>query len=237
MIKTQSSFFRTALFAGGGGIVALSFFLSTAGKIMTAVRGFTWISIAVMYLVFSTPFFFSKIRTSTFSAKIPTFALVWGGIIVYILASIVNIGLISMGMSLSKGIVAQLGLLFLFGVDVYFAYFASAHAADVTSSENLNLAYLSEMKTKAQEVLIAVKNLPPEYDATQKIIMGAIEECRYLSPVNNNMGDGLEQKITVALRTIEDGCNTIAAGGRPEGWKQVARNLQIFVKERKLLRN
>ena len=237
MTGKQSSFFRTILFLFGGGIIALAFFLSTQGKELTRVDAFIWISIAVMYLVFFTPFFFSVIRIGNFSAKIPPLALVWTGIIGYIIFSIVNIVLLSNGMSFTKALVAQCILLFLFFIDVYFAYFASSHVSGVAASEKVKQHYVHELKAKAQVLLLTVKNLPAEYEAAQKLISGAIEDCKYIYPVDNGAGDELELKIIASLRSIEELCGTITGGGHSMDLEKEAHNLQAFVKERKLLRN
>jgi hypothetical protein len=69
MTAKQSVFFRTILFLLGAGIVVLAFFLLTREKELTGHIAFIWILIAVMYLVFFTPFFFSVIRISNFFGK------------------------------------------------------------------------------------------------------------------------------------------------------------------------
>jgi hypothetical protein len=237
MTGKQSLFFRAVLFLFGAGIAALAFFLSTQGKELTKVDAFIWISIAVMYLAFFTPFFFSAIRTGNFSAKIPPLALVWSGILGYIIFSVVNIVLIANGMSFTKAVVAQCVLLFLFFIDVYFAYFASGHVPAVVASEKAKQLYVQELKTKAQTLLLAVKELPAEYEAVQKLITGSIEDCKYIYPVDNGAGDELELKIIAALKSVEEICGAIASGGHPVDLEKTARALQGFVKERKLLRN
>jgi hypothetical protein len=237
MTRKQLSFFRIILFLSGAGIIALAFFLSTEGKELTRVNAFIWISIAVMYLVFFTPFFFSAIRIGNFSAKLPPLALVWTGITGYIIFSVVNIVLLSKGMSYTKALVAQCILLFLFFIDVYFAYFASGHASSVAAAEKAKRQYVQELKAKAQVLLLTVRNLPAEYEAAQKRIAGAIEDCGYIYPVDNGAGDELELKIIAALWTIEEICGTIEAGGNSTDLEKTARDLQALIKERKLLRN
>ena len=237
MTGKQSLFLRTLLFLFGAGIIALAFSLLTQGKEVTVSIAFTWISIAVMYLVFFTPFFFSVIRAGNFSAKIPPLALVWAGITGYILLSIVNIVLLSSGMAFTKAVVAQCVLLFLFFVDVYFAYFASDHVSGIAAAEREKQQYVNELKAKAQTLLLRVRALPAEYEAAQKQISAAIEDCRYIYPVDKGAGDELELTIIAALRTIEEICGTIEAGGHSPDLEKTAHNLQRCIKERKLLRN
>ena len=237
MTGKQSLFFRVLLFLFGAGIIVLAFLISTSGKELNKSIAFIWISIALMYLVFFTPFFFSMIRIGNFSAKIPPLALVWTGIIIYIILSITNIILLVNGMSFTKALIGQCGLLFLFLIDVYFAYLASSHVSGVAASEKEKLLHVNELKSKAQMLLLRVKSLPSEYEAVQKMIMTSIEDCRYIYPVDNGAGSALELKIIAALQSIEEICGSISAGGRPAAFEKTAANLQMLVKERKLLRN
>jgi hypothetical protein len=237
MTQKQSLIFRIILFLFGAGIVVFAFFLSTQEKELTESIAFIWISIAVMYLVFFTPFFFSVIRIGNFSVKIPSLVLVWIGIIGYIVLSIINIFLLLNRMSFAIVIITQCILLFLFFVDVYFAYFASGHVSSVAREEKQKQQYTNELKAKAQTLLLRVRALPVEYAEAQKQISMAIEECKYIYPIDNGAGDVLELKIIAALQSIEEICASIASGGRPTDLEQTARNLQMLVKERKLIRN
>jgi hypothetical protein len=237
MTAKQSLFFRTILFLLGAGIVVFAFFLSTREKELTESIAFIWISIAVMYLIFFTPFFFSMVRVGNFSAKIPSLALVWTGIIGYILLSVINIFLLIKGMPFTVVITTQCILLFLFFIDVYFAYFASGHVSSVAAEEKGKQQYVHELKTKAQTLLLHVRALPAEYGAAQKQISTAIEDCKYIYPVDNGAGDALELKIIAALQSIEEICGSIAAGGHSSDMEKIANNLQMLVKERKLIRN
>jgi hypothetical protein len=237
MTRNQSIFFKAILFLFGSGIIALAFFLTNGKKELSRIDVFIWTSIAFMYLVFFTPFFFSSLRIGNFSVKIPPLALVWTGIIVYIILSILNIVLLSKGMSFSKAIVAQVILLFLFFIDVYFAYFASDHVGSVAAEERTKQQFMNELKTKTQVLLLSVNGLPSGYEAAQKMLKKTIEDIRYISPVDNAVGDELELKIIDALKSIADMCDTVSSGGHPVSLEPAARNLQTLVKERKLLRN
>jgi hypothetical protein len=237
MTGKQSLFFRIVLFLFGAGIIALAFFLFTQGKEVTESIAFIWISIAAMYLVIFTPFFFSVIRAGNFSAKIPPLALVWTGISGYTLFSIVNIVLLVNGIPFTAALVAQCALLFLFFVDVYFAYFASDHVSGIAAAEQAKQQYVNELKAKAQTLLLRVKALPAGYEAAQKQISAAIEDCRYIYPVDKGAGDALELTIIAALRTVEEICGTIEAGGHSSDLEKMARGLQMAVRERKMLRN
>jgi hypothetical protein len=237
MNSKQSLLFRAGLFLFGVGIITLAFFLSNEGKELTRIDAFIWVSIAVMYLVFFTPFFFSSLRIANFSVKIPPLALVWTGIIGYIILSILNIILLVNSMSFTRAIISQTILLFLFFIDVYFAYFASDHVGSIAAEEKTKQQYVNELKSKAQVLLLSVNKLPTEYEVTQKLLKQSIEDIKYIYPVGNAAGDEVELKIIAALKSIAEMCNTVVIGGHPVSLESSAHSLQALVKERKLLRN
>lgn len=239
MTRNQSLWFRIVLFLAGGGIVAVAFFLINGGRIVSDADMFMWISIALMYLIAFTPFFFSSISIANFSGKIPSLAMVWTGIILYILASIVVILLLSKGISLHVAIIVQAVILFLFGIDVYLACFASAHVRQVSIEEKNKAQYIAEIKSKAQILALSINSLPGEYENPQKILKQTMEDIKYLSPVKGDMGYELELelKIIIALNTLSELCKDIATGGHPIGLESEAKHLQMLIKERKLLRN
>jgi hypothetical protein len=137
MTKTQSLVFRVLLFLAGAGIIALAFFLLEGGKEIAGKDIFMWISIGIMYLAVFCPFFFLSVNTENFSGKIPSLILIWLGVFLYTPASVVNIVLLKNGIiPLNASIVIQAALLFLFLLDVYFGYFASAHAVQVAAEED-----------------------------------------------------------------------------------------------------
>lgn len=237
MTRKQSQRFRILLFVCGLGIIALAFFLITANKELTRKDVFTWISITVMYCVFFTPFFFSSIRISNFSDKIPSLPLVWTGISLYIIISIVLIILLGVGFPFKAIIIIQAVILFLFMIDVYFAYFASSHAGRVGIEEATTRQYLTEIKTKAQLLSLTVNNLPAEYENAQKILKKTLEDIKYISPVEIGTADELELQIIVAIKSISEKCALIDENSHPSGLLQEAQNLQNLINMRKLLRN
>jgi hypothetical protein len=236
MTKNQSLFFRVLLFLAGAGIVLLSFFLITAGKELTQIDMFIWVYIGIIYLVFWTPFFFSYITIGNFSAKIPRISLVWLGIVLYTAASVVLIALLANNIiAFNAAVIAAAVLLFIFALDVYFAFFTSEYVTNVAKEEKVKLQYISEIKTRAQIVSLSVKSLPARYENENKILVSAFEEIKYISPAPG--GEDLELKIISALNKILELCNAVSGGGAPSGLDSAARELQMLVKERKLLRN
>jgi hypothetical protein len=238
MTKNQSSLFRGALFILGLGVVALAFFLTTQARELTRIDAFTWVSITLMYLAFFIPFFFSSIRLSSFSGKIPSLLMVWTGIVFYIIASIVVIILLSSYIvSLNMAIIAQAILLFLYAVDVYLALFASDHARRVSVEEDTKQQFVGEIKSKSQFLSLSADRLPPEFENVRAIIKRASEDIQYISPLNDGAGEELELKIIISLNKLAELCDGASGGGHPVALAAEANKLQALVRERKLLRN
>ncbi|MDR2417600.1 MAG: hypothetical protein LBD79_00925 [Treponema sp.] len=238
MTKNQSSLFRRALFLLGLGVVALAFFLNTRSRELTRVDVFTWVSITLMYLVFFIPFFFSSIRLSSFSSRIPSLVVFWTGVVFYIIASIVVIILLSLYIvSVNTAIIAQAALLFLFAVNGYLALFASSHAHRVSVEEDTKQRFIDEIKSKAQFLLLSAGGLPAESENAREIIKRVVEDIKYISPLNDGAGDELELKIIISLNTLAELCNSAARSGHPVALPAEARKLQSLVRERKLLKN
>lgn len=236
MTKKSLSVFKYILFLLGAGIVFLAFMLNTSGRSLTQNDKFTWISIALMYLVAFLPLFFSSIRIGNFSAKIPSLAMVWTGVSLYIPASIVIIVLLGTGIvPLNAALIIQSILVFLFAIDIYFGYFANLHTGSAGGEEAATRQYLTEIKSKA--LSLAPGALPAEYEKAQKTLKQALDDIKYISPVQNNAGTDLETRIISALDSIKLLCGTVSEGARPSSLESEINNLQTLVKERKLLRN
>jgi hypothetical protein len=238
MTKNSLSVFKYILFLFGAGIVFLAFKLNTGGRELTQNDMFMWISIAVMYLVVFLPFFFSSIRIGNFSVKIPSLAMVWTGVFLYIPASIVVIVLLRMEVaSFNTVLIIQAILVFLFALDIYFGYFANFHVASVGREEDVQRQYLTEIKSKALSLSLAADRLPAEYEKAGKNLKRALDDIKYITPVRNDAGTSLEIKIISALDSIKLLCETINEGARFSSFENEIDKLQMLVKERKLLRN
>jgi hypothetical protein len=222
----------------GAGIVFLAFKLNTGGRELTQNDMFMWISIAVMYIVIFLPFFFSSIRIGNFSAKVPSLTMTWLGAFLYVPASIVVIALLRSGIvSFRAALFIQAVLAFLFALNIYFGYFANFQVGSVARKEAALMHYLAEIKSKALSLSLAAGGLPEEYEKARKNLKQALEDIRYITPVQRNAGTDLEIKIISALDSIKLLCGIIGEGARPLSFESEINRLQMLVKERKLLRN
>jgi hypothetical protein len=238
MAKNSLSVFKWLLFLFGAGIVFLAFKLNTGGQELTQNDKFVWISIAVMYLVVFLPFFFSSIRIGNFSGKIPSLAMVWVGALLYVPASIVVIVLLSRGtISFNTALIIQAVLAFFFALDIYFGYFANFHVGSVGREEEALRQYLIEIKSKALSLGLASDGLPVEYEKVQKELKQTLDDIKYITPVQNDVGTDLETRIISALDSVKLLCGTISEGARPSSFEGEVSRLRMLVKERKLLRN
>jgi hypothetical protein len=164
---------------------------------------------------------------------------VWSGIILYIAASVTVIILFAKAhvISLNTAIVIQAVLLFLFLVDVYFAYFAGSHVRAVAAEEAGKQQYISRIKSNARIFQLSVDRLPAEYENSQKILKRALDDIKYIYPVDGGAGGDLELKIMRSLDTLAELAGNIKSGAHTAALEPEAENLQMLVNERKLLRN
>ena len=239
MTKNQSLLFRFILLFAGAGIIILAFFVTRGERELNSTDAFVWVSIGLMYLIFFLPFFFSAINIGNFSGKIPKLVLVWIGILLYTAASITVILLLAVAgvISLNTAIIIQAVLLFLFAVNIFFAYFASSHVISVAAEEAGKQQYINQIKPRAQSLLLSINRLPAEYENAQKILKQAIEDIRFIYPVDGGAGSDLELQILQSLNTISEYCSNIQTGAHTAALKSEAEKLQMLAKERKLLRN
>lgn len=241
MTKSQSMLFRLLLFLAGAGIIVLAFFL-IHGKQEPELAPeiiFMWVSIGVIYLVLFLPFLLAAINIGSFSKKIPVISLMWVSIPLYLAASIIVIVLLfyAESFTLNAGIITQSVLLLLLFVMVYLAYFASSHVSSVAGEEAAKQRNISQLKPKAQSLLLSVHKLPPEYAKAQTILKQAIDDIRYIYPVDNGAGDNLESQIMQSLNIISEICSDLFDGAQTASLESEAEKLRMLVKERKLLRN
>jgi uncharacterized protein YukE len=238
MTRNQSLFFRLVLFLAGAGVILLAFFLTTGGKELEGIDAYVWVSIGLMYLAFFMPFFFSSITIGNFSGKIPKLTILWPGIILYIIASLVIILLLAAArvMSLNAAIISHAVVIFLFAINVYFACFASSHAGRVAAEEADIRRNLTEIKARAQALSLLVNRLPAEYENAQKTLRQAVEEIKYIYPVSSGAED-VEQRLFASVNKLSELCGGVSSNAHPANLENEAQALLALVKERKLLRN
>jgi hypothetical protein len=208
------------------------------GRELTQKDGFIWVSIAVMYIVVFLPFFFSSIRIGNFSEKIPSLAMVWLGGFLYIPASIIVIVLlVKVSIPINTAIIIQAVLVFFFAIDIYLGYFANFHTVSVAREESSMMRHLTKIKSKALSLSLAAGELSPKYEDTRKILKQALDDIKYITPVQNDAGTDLETRIISALDSISDSCAFMMEGVFTSTFEDDVNELQALVKERKLLRN
>jgi hypothetical protein len=132
-------------------------------------------------------------------------------------------------------VIIQAALLFLFFVDVYFAYFAVDHVHAVATEEADKQQYLTCIKSKAQVLQLSIEKFQPE--SVQKILRRVLDDIKYIYPVNNGAGNDLEFKIMQSIDVLSELADGIQSGANPAAPEPEAVNLQTLVNKRKLLRN
>jgi len=241
MTKQQSSLFRFLLFLAGAGIIILAFFLTreTRQYFPPETNTFIWISIAIMYLVFFYPFFFSLLNIADYSRKIPSRVIIWSGILTYVILSLGNILLLAIAVviTINAAIIIQSILFFFFLLSVYFGFFVGSYLKSVAVEEAEKLEYLTKVKLKSSVLLLSVNKLPSQYEKVQKILARSIDDIKYISPLNNRIGSELELNILGSIASLSQIINSILSGTDSPTLENEADNLRSLVNERKLLRN
>jgi hypothetical protein len=165
---------------------------------------------------------------------------VWGGVFIYTLASIGLILLLKLSfglISIKAAVIIQSIIIFLFLIDLYFAYFANFHAASVASGEDRQRQYLQQLKDLAASLALKAGSCPAGKEEFQKKIKQATEDIRYISPVEGGRGTELETRLIDKIRFIDQIWDTLLSGGDSPQISSELNSLQLLIKERKLLRN
>jgi ABC-type transport system involved in cytochrome bd biosynthesis fused ATPase/permease subunit len=238
MTNQKFSFFRFLLFILGLGIIALAFFLTGNGNERTSIDNFIWVSVVIIYLTVFCPFFFSSLG-KRFSEKIPSLTLVWLGVFLYAGVSLAVILILKFSrlLPLNAAIIIQAIVFFLFLINIYFAYFANAHVAQVTADTENLLRSLNDIKAGAASLALKASSGPAGKEDLQKKLNKAAEDIRYISPVAGAGAAGLEQKLINKIGIINEYWDSLLSGGEAPALAGEINNLEMLIKERKLLRN
>jgi len=166
MTEKKSIFIKSLLFILGLGIIALAWYLFTKGEKLTDEQLYLWISIAVMYVIFFCPFFFSEIHVKNVSGKIPSLTMVWLGVAVLIAISIgMTICVAFCVVQIRIAIVTECVLVFLFAIDSYFGYFANSHVQNVEQQETQALSLIKQIRSSLDLLSLKAGSLNETYAA------------------------------------------------------------------------
>lgn len=238
MTEKKSLFIKSLLFVVGLGIIALAWYLFTGAEQLTQEQEYIWISIAMMYVIFFCPFFFSEINTKNVSGIIPSLTMVWLGVIVLITISIgMTVCVAFHVVQIRIAIVTECVLVFLFAIDSYFGYFANSHVQNVEQQEAQALSLIKQMRSSLDLLVLKSSSLNETYAAEKKQIASLAEDVRYISPVDNAGAVKLEQDILGAITVASAACDSTLAGSAGVDLKKQITALETIIKQRKLLKN
>lgn len=238
MLKTALSFCRTLLFLFGLALILLAYVLLGASAEKTPAMIYMWCVIPIMYLILFCPLFFSHITTKNFSGKIPTFPVVWISIITFLATSLVLILLVQKQiLNYKYGILFHAVMLFLFFINVYFAYFSSEHIHSVAAQESQISNQLDAIKKLIRVVDLKAANLPDSFDVCKKMLSKIADEVQYLSPINSSEAAKQENRILTAISNADAACELITSGSTSTELFTICTDIQNLVMQRKLLIN
>jgi hypothetical protein len=154
---------------------------------------------------------------------------------VYIIASTAVVILLNLSIipALDMAIFLQVGLLLLFAIFVFCAYFVVFPMGRYGPTDRL--ASVRKLQSLAESVAFKVSDLPEEYGTVRKLLFQIAEDLRYLTPLKGTKGVELEEKIAASLHFMGQYCDSAFEGGSATAFEREAKNLQALIRQRKML--
>lgn len=227
--------FKIFLFIFGLAVIGAAFFIAESPLPENGLplsKKFIWLNIVFMYLVFFCPFFFSSISTKNIDTKITSAIGVWISVILFEIAAIILTVLVfKEKVSFKTAILAELILIFICGIFIYFGYFAGNHIGKVHAAEKQSLGKLSELKSAFELLDLKRSSLGGEFYEQGQKIRKICDDVKYLSPVNTDSCSQIEQKMIIAASILAESHFT------PAEMEQKIQELDLLLRQRKLQRN
>lgn len=230
----QLNIFKTILFIAGLAVIAVAFFIvnlpfQEGGLLANQI--FFWVNIALMYLVFFCPFFFSTISSKTIDTKITSTIGIWISVIIFeIVALVFSILVLNKVSTIKLAIIIELVLIFLCAIFIYFGYFAGNHIANVQVAEQESLNKIAELKNAFEMLNLKVQIWSDSLSEQKSKVKKLCDDVKYLSPVGTNEVAKLEQKLIIAANVLAES-NLL-----PEEADQKISEMELLLKQRKLMR-
>src|SRR5574344_361048 len=237
MTKKQSTITKGIVFILGLGIIALAFALFTKGSKIFPRQIYLWVSIAVMYIVFLSPFFFSLIPVKNAKGKISSLKMVWLGAIVFIAISIAMTTVVVLSVvQIPIAIVTELVLLFLFAIDAYICYFSMLRTHTVIQSQAEIPDQIKRIQTSMAMLSLKASSLTDVYTDEKKKILFLVEETNTLLPADDLAASSkVEQVILGSITAVSSACDATLAGSTGSELSKQRSSLETLIKQRKAM--
>ena len=241
MTRKQSLIIRISLFAFGLAVIAVAFALFAPhlenGSI-PARHKFFWFCIALEYVAFFCPFFFSHVTSAGFARKGPSLVMLWGTVISFnALCIVLSVLVLLRIFPLSLGIVLLLAFIFVAGILVFIGFAASSHVGAVESAERPVTDAKENLRNQASVLELKVSSLGDAAQAVSGRVKALAEEIRYTAPCSRSEALMLDNKIASLLRRCADLCSLSTADSAVRELERPLQELEALVRERKLYRD
>lgn len=234
MNKNQLGTFKVILFVLGLAVIGAAFLIVNLPFPEDGIPGrekFFWINLAAMYLVFFCPLFFSSISTKNLDSKITPAIGIWISVFIFEIAALfLAVLVLASPFSMRAAAVIELVLFFVCAVLIYFGYFSGNHIANVQATEQNSLAGIAKVKN-AFEILNLKSNLwNDDLDDQRTKVKQLCDDVKYLSPVDTEEAQKIEQQLTAQAAVLADSHFT------PTELDERISEMELLIKQRKLMR-
>lgn len=135
--------------------------------------------------------------------------------------------------------VAELALLFLLGLGLYFSLATSAHITSTEQRESTVRASVDGLRASANQLVVKASRIDSTDEAAKMLVSRIAEideELRYLSPVQDLTAQGIEESIAANIATLS---RQIEGGATSTSWVRdaiaTADDTLALIGQRKLL--
>ena len=139
MNSKQLNVFKIFLFIAGFFLVGAAFLVFNypiSSESISSAEKFFWIDIAICYLVFFIPFFFSSITLKNIDTKITSTVHIWISVIIFEIVAIAFAVLsLTEVVNIRISVIVELVVFFLAAIFVFFGYSAGNHIGNVQAKE------------------------------------------------------------------------------------------------------
>ena len=234
MNSKQLNVFKIFLFIAGFLLVDAAFLVFNypiSSESISSAEKFFWIDIAICYLVFFIPFFFSSITLKNIDTKITSTVHIWISVIIFEIVAIAFAVLsLTEVVNIRISVIVELVVFFLAAIFVFFGYSAGNHIGNVQAKEQKSLSKIAELKSSFDMLNLKTDMWGDEFENQKKSVKKICDDIKYLSPVDSEASLKLEMKLMILANDI------IESSLSSSELDVKIRELTNLVNQRKLLR-
>lgn len=194
--------FRYIVLAFSFVIVTVAMFLFEDTSNMADEHIFMWVVIYLITAAIFIPTLFPPKVANNSAGAIIGLALLYTGAIPFTLCSI---GLIFLALykTLKVAILLEVIFVFIFVLRFFFVFLIGNKTGSVEIKEKQMLSKIKELRSYSLVLETKINSLGENFADNKKLFNSICEDLRYLSPVNNQFANSLEQNIYDELNNVD----------------------------------